>query len=136
MLKFDKKRCVGYVVSWLDPEPWGDSKPTDTKLRHTNNAMKFIAADYYRKYYDLIMTSKLSWVITLKILFETKQGVDVREYELSLFTAMVGKDSSKFVESISDCIQEAFNGNEAYPDEHKKKGNYMWCEFDAQIIGY
>lgn len=130
-----KRMCTGLIVTWRDVEPFGDAKPYDCKVSASTPAKRLIADALYRGNSERILSTDFRWLIEVSICFLTPRGLDKRITEIETRCKLSSWQSNSICEIIADALDEAFSGNEAYPDGHKNKGEYQYCEFKAQILG-
>lgn len=130
-----KRMCTGLIVTWRDVEPFGDTKPYDCKVSASTAAKRLIADGFYRANSERILSTDFKWLIELAVCFKTPRGLDKRITEIELRCKLSSWQSNSICDVIAEAIEEAFTGNDAYPDGHKNKGEYQYCEFKAQIVG-
>lgn len=129
------RMCIGLIVTWRDVEPFGDTKPYDCAVSASTPAKRVLADSFYRMNSAKILNSDLRWLIEVSICFLTPRGVDKRITEIETRCRLSSWQSNSICEVIAESIEEAFSGNDAYPDGHKNKGDYLYCEFKCQILG-
>ena len=130
-----KRMCSGLIVTWRDVEPFGDTKPYDCKVSASTSAKRLIADSFYRANSDKILNYDFRWLIEVAICFKTPRGIDKRITEIEAKCKLASWQSNSICEVIAESIEEAFAGNDAYPEGHKNKGEYLYCEFKCQILG-
>lgn len=136
-LKQARKLMKGFSVYWVDSHPFTeDGGISNDGVSHTNPTQKIIAQKMWDDCKLWILNTEFTWLVRMTVIYDTpNRGIKPDQYDFTYTCTLRGKKSDDLNEAMKAALKKSMAGNDAYPDGHKNKGKYLYCEFIAQIVG-
>lgn len=132
-----RRGMKGFAIYWNDSDPFTENGDISSHgVTHTNPTQKLIAREMWDKCQHWILHTEFTWLVRMVVIFDTpKRDDDPDEYIFRYTCTLRGKKSGDLNDKIEMSLKKSIDGNNSYPDGHKNKGQYLHCEFVAQIVG-
>lgn len=132
-----RRGLKGMVLRWTDSDPFSENGTiTDTDVTHSNPTQRLLVRDMWARCSDWIVSTEFTYLVTMRVVFDTEkrgQKVDILEFD---YTGTLRAAKSQMLNDVMEKeLKSSLKSNDSLPGGHKNKGNYLYCEFIAQIVG-
>jgi hypothetical protein len=82
------------------------------------------------------VSTEFIYRVEMNVVFETeRRGLKVDELEFDYTGTLRAAKSQMLNDVMERELADCLKSNDSLPSGHKNKGNYLYCEFIAQIVG-
>lgn len=136
-LKQARRGMKGFALSWVDADPYEENSEISNKaVSHTNPTQKLIAEEMWRTCSHWICNTEFMWLVRMTVIYDTPQrDLNPDQFDFNFTCTLRGKKSDVLNDAMKAELIKSRKCNDSYPDGHKNKGKYLYCEFIAQIVG-
>lgn len=132
-----RRGLKGMILRWTDSDPFSENGTISaTDVTHKNPTQRLVVRDMWYRCNEWILNTEFTYCVIMRVVFETeKRGLKVDEFQFDYTCTLRGAKSQILNDSMENELKEAIRCNDSIPEDHKNKGRYVHCEFEAIIVG-
>jgi hypothetical protein len=136
-MKASRLRCLGLILKWSDTDPLHrNGTISDTSVSHKNPTYRLTCKTLWNEYSEWIKMQEFNWIVSINVIYRTeKRGDKTDNLEFIYTGSLSGKKSEQLEAIMKSELKNSIAANEYLEECHKNKGDFVICEFTAQIVG-